>query len=211
MDETFEIFTYICVGRQLSNNLFPHLSYRQPLPPIISATMKRLKHIGVDSFSAMRKKILSDYEIAKFKTKDDAAQVDHGNVGESAIRNWLKDFLPKRFDVCKGYIITTNLDYEGPLEEWDIIIYDVLESPILFTRNSGELSETKRAIPIEYVRGVIEVKSVLDTKSAKKAEQKLEKLNSFIGQNKSDNYPIFSGFFIKQRYKISAYEIIFSL
>lgn len=153
--------------------------------------MKRLKHIGVDSFSAMRKKILSDYEIAKIKTKDDAAQVDHGNVGESAIRNWLKEFLPKRFDVCKGYIITTNLDYEGPLEEWDIIIYDVLESPILFTRNSGELSETKRAIPIEYVRGVIEVKSVLDPKSAKKAEQKLEKLNSFIGQNKSDNYPIF--------------------
>jgi len=23
--ETFEIFTYICAGRQLSNNLFPHL------------------------------------------------------------------------------------------------------------------------------------------------------------------------------------------
>jgi len=29
--ETFEFFTYICAGRQLSNNLFPHLSYRRPV------------------------------------------------------------------------------------------------------------------------------------------------------------------------------------
>jgi hypothetical protein len=84
--------------------------------------------------------------------------------------------------VCKGYIITNNLDYSGPLEEWDIIIYDALESPILFTR------DTKKAIPIEYVRGVIEVKSTLNNKSAKKAEQKLMKLHKFIGENKSQDY-----------------------
>jgi hypothetical protein len=33
--ETFEIFTYICAGRQLSNNLFPHLPERQPLAHIL--------------------------------------------------------------------------------------------------------------------------------------------------------------------------------
>ena len=33
--ETFEIFTYICAGRQLSNNLIPHLPQRQPLALII--------------------------------------------------------------------------------------------------------------------------------------------------------------------------------
>ncbi len=32
--ETFEIFTYICAGKQLSNNLFPHLPWLQPLPYI---------------------------------------------------------------------------------------------------------------------------------------------------------------------------------
>jgi len=33
--ETFEIFTYICAGRQLSNNLVPHLSYPHPLAGIV--------------------------------------------------------------------------------------------------------------------------------------------------------------------------------
>lgn len=131
----------------------------------------------------MRKKLLSEYEIAKDQTKDDAAKVEHGNVGESVIRNWLKEFLPKRFGVCKGYIITTNLDYEGPMEEWDIIIYDAIESPILFTR------DTKKAIPIEYVRGIIEVKSTLNSESTKRAEKKLSKLKRFIGNNESPDYP----------------------
>jgi hypothetical protein len=33
--ETFELFTCNCAGWQLSNNLIPHLSYRQPLPPML--------------------------------------------------------------------------------------------------------------------------------------------------------------------------------
>mgnify|MGYP006991968182 CR=1 FL=1 len=33
--ETYEIFTYICAGWQLSNNLFPHMLERQPLPPSV--------------------------------------------------------------------------------------------------------------------------------------------------------------------------------
>jgi hypothetical protein len=33
--ETFEIFTYICAGRQLSNNSILHLPERQPLANII--------------------------------------------------------------------------------------------------------------------------------------------------------------------------------
>lgn len=147
--------------------------------------MDRFKHIGVDAFQTMRKKLLYDYEVAKDQTHDDAAKVEHGNVGESVVRNWLEEFLPKRFGVCKGYIITKNLDYSGPLEEWDIIIYDALESPILFNRDA------KKAIPIEYVRGVIEVKSTLNNKSAKKAEQKLRKLQKFIGENNSQEYPDF--------------------
>ncbi|KAF0204527.1 MAG: hypothetical protein FD170_432 [Bacteroidetes bacterium] len=34
--ETFEIFIYICAGRQLSNNLIPHLPERQTLASIIN-------------------------------------------------------------------------------------------------------------------------------------------------------------------------------
>ncbi len=149
----------------------------------------KLKHIGVDSFFAMKNKILSDYSIAKEQTKDDAVKVEHGNVGEETIRKWLNEFLPKRFGVCKGYIITSNLEFQGKLEEWDIIIYDALESPTLFTRDSD--SGSKRAIPIEYVRGVVEVKSTLTPESSNKATKKLKKLKPFFGTSNSKNYPTY--------------------
>jgi hypothetical protein len=49
--------------------------------------MDRFKHIGVDAFLTMRKKLLYDHEVAKDQTHDDAAKVEHGNVGESVVRN----------------------------------------------------------------------------------------------------------------------------
>lgn len=153
--------------------------------------MKRLKHIGVDAFFAMRSQLLADFEVAKLRSSDDPVKVEHGNVGETQVRNWLKEFLPKKFGVCKGYIITSNLQYDGPLEEWDIIIFDELESPILFTKGQGNGGERTRAIPIEYVRGVIEVKSNLNVESAKKATKKMKKLEKFIGENNSENYPTY--------------------
>lgn len=151
--------------------------------------MRRLKHIGVDAFFAMRSQLLSDFEVAKQRISDDPVKTEHGNVGEAQVRNWLKEFLPKKFGVCKGYIITSNLNYAGPLEEWDIIIFDALESPILFTKGQGDGGESRRAIPIEYVRGVIEVKSSLNLVSAKKAVKKLKKLGDFIRDKNSKNYP----------------------
>ena len=41
--ETFAIFTYICAGWQLSNNLIPHLSKRQP-PSDSLKTLENLKY-----------------------------------------------------------------------------------------------------------------------------------------------------------------------
>jgi len=148
----------------------------------------KLKHIGIDSFFAERKKLLDAFDQAIQQSSDDEVKTEHGIVGESHVRKWLSSFLPKRFGVCKGYIITTNLEYSGALEEWDVIIYDALESPILFTRASNE-QEEKRAIPVEYVRGVIEVKATLTPYNANSIVTKLTKLREFIGENKSLEYP----------------------
>ncbi len=40
--ETFEIFTYICAGRQLSNNLIMHLPQRHPLCVILSKSRSEI-------------------------------------------------------------------------------------------------------------------------------------------------------------------------
>jgi len=154
---------------------------------------KKLKHIGVDSFFAERDKLLDAYDRAKKQAAEDQLQTDHGVVAEALVRDWLQAFLPKRFGVCKGYIITSNLNYEGQLEEWDVIIYDALESPILYSRDikgQGE-SEKRRAIPVEYVRGVIEVKATLTPSMVKKATKKLLKLENFMGTNTTEAYPQF--------------------
>ncbi|MGX9726525.1 MAG: DUF6602 domain-containing protein [Candidatus Electronema sp. VV] len=147
-------------------------------------------HIGVDSFFAEREKLLAGYAIAKKQTSDDAVKTEHGNTAEFLARRWLQSFLPKRFGVCKGYIITPCVYIkERELEEWDIIIYDAIESPILFTR--GTDSELRQAIPIEHVRAVIEVKAALTPDAAKRSADKLLKLERYMGNNDNDFYPEF--------------------
>ncbi len=147
-------------------------------------------HIGIDSFFAERDRLLFDYTIAKKQTSDDAVKTEHGNVAEVLARDWLQSFLPKRFGVCKGYIITPCLFMEEQeLEEWDIVVYDAMESPVLFTRGSG--SELRQAIPVEHVRAVIEVKATLTPMMAEKCAKKLLKLKRYIGENDSSNYPLF--------------------
>jgi len=59
--------------------------------------------------------------------------------------------------------------YEGPIEEWDIVIYDQLESPVLYVNN---LPDPVRAIPVEHVRGVVEVKSTFRRDMTRKFEKK---------------------------------------
>lgn len=154
---------------------------------------ERLKHIGVDSFFAERDKLLNAYDEAKKQASDDAVKTEHGVTGEAAVRKWLQSFLPKRFGVCKGYIITINRELEGALEEWDVLVYDAMESPVLFTRGPGDAdnAEAKRAIPVEHVRAVVEVKATLSPTMAKKCTDKLLKLEQFLGDNRDSEYPLY--------------------
>lgn len=150
--------------------------------------MERPKHIGVDAFFAERDRLLSDYDKARKQTSDDAVKTAHGNVAESLTRRWLSSFLPKRFGVCKGFMITTNLSFEGPLDEWDILIYDAIESPVSYTREGAD-GEQRRAIPVEHVRAVIEVKATLTPSMAKLATGKLAMLRQYCGINSDSAYP----------------------
>jgi hypothetical protein len=139
-------------------------------------------HVGLTALEGEREKLLAEYDIAIRQAKDDPVKVEHGNVGEAAFRAFLQEFLPKKFGVTKGYIITPELDYAGTLEEWDIIIYDALEAPVLFVRRTEDEKHSagKRGIPVEFVRGVVEVKATLNPKSTSLVSEKLLKLRSFF-------------------------------
>jgi len=151
----------------------------------------RLKHVGAEAILAQRIELLNEYDRHIKLSSDDPVPVQPGIGAEAIFRDWLARFLPKKFGVTKGYIITTDLNHDLPLEEWDIIIYDALEAPVLFVRETADDTDTgtKRGIPVEYVRGVIEVKASLNEKSSEKATEKLTKLHSFIKKDDNLDYP----------------------
>src|SRR5690606_687581 len=80
------------------------------------------EHIGVGALEAERAKLLSEFDVARAQTDDDSVKTEHGVSAEALFRSFLAQFLPKKFGVTKGYIITPELAYAGPLEEWDVII-----------------------------------------------------------------------------------------
>jgi len=138
----------------------------------------RLKHVGTDSILAERSKLLGLYDTAKAQCTDDPVKVEHGNVAEEIFRNYLARFLPKKYGVAKGHIITRDLTYDGPLEEWDIIVYDYLESPVLYVREDSGAT-LQLGIPVQHVKAVIEVKATMNQSNAEKVSKKLLKLEQF--------------------------------
>ncbi len=138
----------------------------------------RLKHVGADAIFAERTKILNSYDAAKQQLADDPVKVEHGNVAEDIFRKYLASFLPRKYGVAKGHIITRSLTYEGPLEEWDILIYDALEAPVLYVRD-GSGGTPRLGIPVQHVYGVVEVKATLNQANSRKVTNKLLKLRSF--------------------------------
>jgi hypothetical protein len=98
-----------------------------------------------------RKRILDAYDHAREQARRRPVETLHGNVVEGEFRKWLSDFLPKRFDVSSGFIISAGLPDEAKSPEFDVIVYDRLESPVLWVEDNPDSSNQwkKRAIPVE--------------------------------------------------------------
>jgi hypothetical protein len=136
--------------------------------------------VGWREFASNREAILAKYDIAKAQIASRPVKVDHGSVGEASLREWLKAFLPKKYDVTSGFVIPDIIAIEGyRLYHYDVIIYDGLNAPVLWTEANPDQAEQgkKRAIPAKYVRSVLEVKATFNSNSAREALQKLRELN----------------------------------
>ncbi len=107
-------------------------------------------------------------------------RTEHGVAGEAALRQWLSGFLPEKFGVTSGYIIPDVIAGDYKLYHFDIVVYDKLNSPVLWTDGDFDRSEQgkKRAIPAKHVYAVFESKASLTSQSAQAAIGKLAELNS---------------------------------
>lgn len=137
---------------------------------------------GWREFLSNRYEILFEFDRSKFKNQSRPVRVSHGNAAEAALREWLNDFLPKRFAVTSGFVIPNRIEDDYKLYHYDIIIYDQLESPVLWIDEDRDTSESgaHRAIPAEYVYGIYEVKSTFTKKDVKASIVKLSELNKLI-------------------------------
>lgn len=138
---------------------------------------------GWEQFLATKQEMLYQYDLAKIYAESHIVKVTHGNVAEATFRKWLGNFLPKKYGVTSGYIVSQNPDFIGlKLPHYDVIIYDQLNSPVLWVEENSDHSEggKTRAIPAEYVHSVVEVKANLTVQSSAGALKKILELKPLL-------------------------------
>lgn len=142
---------------------------------------------GWSQFTTQKSKMVSDFSIFKEMSENRPTDTDKGRYAEALFRDWLEQFLPAKYGVTSGYIIQQN-DAVKPrnaltLRHYDVIIYNRLDAPILWTEMSPDhsMSGRIRAIPAEYVHGVFEVKSTFNAKHIADAFKKLNELAPLLG------------------------------
>lgn len=87
---------------------------------------------------------------------DTGTNLDLGPEFEYAVWHWLRQAIPVKYGVCRGYMVNKEGERAGD----DLIVYDRSHFPVL--RASGEPRfDRKEKIPVEAVYGYIEVKHVL--------------------------------------------------
>jgi hypothetical protein len=137
---------------------------------------------GWEQFLASRREMLDAFDNAKKKSKAHKVPTQHGRVAEAAFRDWLSNFLPKKYGVTSGYVVSQGVPEGVKTPHFDVIIYNQLDSPVLWSEGNADLSNagSSRAIPAEYVQAVIEVKSSFDAQSAAKAIEHLFELEPLL-------------------------------
>lgn len=158
----------------------------------MSQEASKWKSAAWQQFLIARKELLARYDEALVHAKGQAVVTHHGVVGEAAVRDWLAHFLPKRYGVTSGFIKSQD-PKSAMTSHFDVIVYEQLEAPILWTESNKDKSEhgLSRVIPAEHVRAVIEVKSALSRKTMRDAIDKLDELRPLmLGMNTpGERYP----------------------
>lgn len=135
--------------------------------------------VGWQEFNQSKIDMIERYQSAKIRAANRPVRTEHGITAEAIFREWLVGFLPGRFGVTSGFIIPDLQLAAGNLRHFDVIIFNRLESPVLFTDGNPDKSEQGRyrAIPANHVLAVLEVKAALNPASAKDGIDKLRELN----------------------------------
>lgn len=136
---------------------------------------------GWKEFNQNRENILNEFDRVKTLTERRPVKTAHGVAAEAYIRDWLAEYLPKKYGVTSGYVIPDLFDFDYKLYHYDVIIYNKLDSPILWIESNLDDSDSgkSRAIPAKYIVAIYEIKSTFDQRNVEDSITKLKEINSF--------------------------------
>ncbi|MBI4459393.1 MAG: hypothetical protein HY648_04975 [Acidobacteria bacterium] len=77
---------------------------------------------GWKQFLTYRKEMLDIYDSAREKAKSHPVETFHGFAAEAQFRKWLEDFLPKRYGVTSGYIVSPGFGETEKTRHFDVIL-----------------------------------------------------------------------------------------
>jgi hypothetical protein len=129
----------------------------------------------VDIFREASKKLRQDLE----RAQNIPHEGEKGRTVENYLKMFLKEHLPKRFDVSSGFILDQQDNVSG---QTDVIVYDASNCPVL------ETFEDNLIIPSDNTAAVIEVKSNLTQKDIEDAADKIAAIKS-LGKSKIESLP----------------------
>lgn len=110
-------------------------------------TSPRYGSVGWREFASNRTTILQKVDAAKQRNASRPVQTEYGALAEAAIRQWLTDFLPRKYGVTSGYIIPDLIETPGyKLYHHDVIIFDTLNAPVLWVDENPDQSELSRCL-----------------------------------------------------------------
>lgn len=124
------------------------------------------------------------------RTLDDISGIygfDYGNEFEVALCYILRDFLPNKYGICRGFVVSSDGEIAGD----DIIIFDQERFPTLQLKGHGQYAR-KEQIPIEAVYAYIEAKHSIDLEqegnnSIFKAVKQVENVKILCGKREKIN------------------------
>lgn len=120
-----------------------------------------------DIFKEVSEQLLSEFR----KSSGVTHAVGKGDLREDAFRDFLVNYLPKRYGVGRGQVVTPDNRISGQL---DIVIYDPLHCPRLIASASHSI------YPIESVYGAISMKSQLDSEELKDGYKNIASLKAIL-------------------------------
>jgi hypothetical protein len=107
---------------------------------------------------------LNDRAVEAFSKIDIGTNLDYGPEAEGAVHTWLRQTLPAKYGVCKGYIVNETGDRAGD----DLILFDPVNFPSLRADGPPRF-DRKEKIPVQAAYGYLEIKNVLSLEAGDEA------------------------------------------